>query len=110
MSAESPLNLTHLEERKDVLMKDLKTVVGDADSLLKEVGNATAEEFSAARASIEAYVGDARSKLHEARMAVSGKASCAANAAHLYVNANPWKSLGAAAAAGVLLGMLCRRR
>lgn len=110
MGSEQNLNHPSIETGKDALMKDIKVVVGDADNLLQEVANASVEEFSAARANIESCIGDAKSKLHEARVAVSGKACCVANAAQQYVNGNPWKTIGAMAALGVVIGLLIRRR
>jgi len=98
-----------IENSKDVLVKDLKLVVGDADALLKEMADSTAEEFSAARNRVVATLADARSKLLEAQRSVSGKARCAADASLQYVAGNPWKAIGVAAGAGLVIGLLLSR-
>lgn len=80
------------ESSKDSLVRDLKGIVGKADHLLKDAGHTVAEEFSATR------------------HAMSEKACGAATATHEYVRANPWKIVGIAAAAGVVIGALISRR
>lgn len=107
-------DLTHghgnVEQLKDKLVKDLKSVGADADGLLKEVASSTAEEFAAARTRIEAKLGEAKSRLDSSRHAVAEKAKRSADATHEYVVENPWKVLGLAAAAGVIVGILMSRR
>jgi len=96
--------------RKDKLVTDLKGVVADADDLLKEMVDSSAEEFAAARTKIEGKLGDARSRLADARSAVTGKARVATDATFEYITENPWKVLGVASATGVILGILLSRR
>lgn len=100
-----------LEDRKNVLVKDLKIVVNDATELLKEVPKTTSEEFAAARTKIEAKLIDARTRLDHARGQVVDKALDAASAANTYVKENPWKVLGVAAAGLAIgvIGVLVRR-
>ena len=98
-----------IECAKDALARDLKSVAVDADALLKELANATTEEFAAVYAKAEGKLGRARSSLHDARIAVTGKAGDAADAAGDYLRENPWKSLGIAAT-GLFLGFLLSRR
>lgn len=99
-----------VEARKQTLVKDLKGVVGDAEDLLKEVANSTAEEFAAARMKVEARLGEARAGLDDARIAVTQKARFAADATNQYVRQNPWKVIGIAAAAGLIAALLYSRR
>jgi ElaB/YqjD/DUF883 family membrane-anchored ribosome-binding protein len=99
-----------IEDRKEMLVKDLKAVVADADELLKEVANATAEELVAARSIIEAKLNEARAKVIDARIAVTKKASYAADATHEYVIENPWKVLGIAAVTGLIAAIFLNRR
>ncbi|MCK9984214.1 MAG: hypothetical protein AzoDbin1_00686 [Azoarcus sp.] len=107
-------DLTHghgsVEEMKDKLVRDLKSVGADADGLLKEVANSTAEEFAAVRTKIEGKLGEAKSRLDSSRLAVTEKARRSADATHEYVVENPWKVLGIAAAAGIIIGILMSRR
>lgn len=106
------LNASHgtVEGKKEALVKDLKSVAGDANDLLKEVASSTAEGFAAARTKIEGKLGEARSRLDNARIAVTEKARGAADATQEYVKENPWKVLGVAAAAGLIIGFLLSRR
>ena len=102
--------LTAIEGTKEKLVRDLRIVVADGDDLLKEVANSTAEPFAAARTNVEARVGEAKSRLEHARIAVTGTAKDAADATQEYVRENPWKVLGVAAAAGLLIGFVFSRR
>lgn len=106
------LNASHgtVEGKKEKLVKDLKGVVGDADDLMREVASSTAGELAAARTKIEGKLDEAKSRLGDARIAVTEKARVAADATNEYVRENPWKILGVAAAAGLVIGFLLSRR
>lgn len=96
---------------KEILVKDLKRVVEDADDLLKEVVSSSAEEFASARERIEAKLGEARSRLLDSRITAGRKAACAADATQAYVRDNPWQVLGVAAAvAGLVTALIFSRR
>jgi ElaB/YqjD/DUF883 family membrane-anchored ribosome-binding protein len=97
-------------DKREKLVKDLKSVVADADELLKEVTNATTEELAAARTMIEARLGEARSSVNDARIAVTRKACDAADATQEYLVENRWKVLGIAAVAGLITALLLSRR
>ena len=100
----------NLEGTKDKLVKDLRTVVDDADYLLQEVANSTAEEFAAARTRIGVKLTEARSRLDEARTAVTDRARCTADATHEYMVNNPWKVVALAAVLGLTIDVLASRR
>ncbi len=99
-----------IQGKKDLLMKDIKSVVGDADELLKEVANSTAAGVAVARTKMGAKFGEAKSRLDDARITALTKAKGAAEATNVYVRDNPWKALGVATAAGLIIGVLLRRR
>jgi ElaB/YqjD/DUF883 family membrane-anchored ribosome-binding protein len=65
-------------------------------------------------AELRARVGEnlrvARAKLSEADAALRDKAREAARATDDYVHENPWRSIGIAAGAGLLVGLLIGRR
>lgn len=92
------------------LMDDLRTVVADAEELLKATASQTGERIAAARAKAEESLKSARAGLAAAQAAVVAKTKEAAMATDEYVRANPWQSVGVAAAVGVVLGMLIARR
>lgn len=99
-----------VERKKDRLVRDLKSVVADADDLLQEVGSSTADEFAAARTRIEDRLRQARSRLDHARAAISRKAGDAVDATQEYARENPWKAFGLPAVAGLVVFLLVSRR
>lgn len=98
------------DRNKDKLLADLKTVVADAEGLIKEAAGSSVEKFASLRTRFETKLGETRAGIDRARAAVGEKTKHAADATHAYVKENPWKSVGVFAAAGVMLGILLRRR
>jgi ElaB/YqjD/DUF883 family membrane-anchored ribosome-binding protein len=98
------------EVNKDKLVADLKVVVADAEELLRATASQAGEKVSAARERIQASLATAKVKLGEAERAALEKAKVAAKAADEYVNENPWRAVGIAAVAGLVLGVLIARR
>jgi ElaB/YqjD/DUF883 family membrane-anchored ribosome-binding protein len=92
---------------EDVL-DDLRAVVRDAESLLKEgqVGERVAE----VRERIEEKLDDARERLHEMGNGKAARVKSAARSADTYVRDNPWAAVAVAAGVGFLIGSLGRRR
>lgn len=80
------------EISKESLARDLKEIVGKTDHLLKDASHSLAAELSATR------------------HAMSEKACGAASATHEYIQANPWKIVGMAVAAGAFIGAWIGRR
>ena len=95
---------------KEKLVADLKVVVADAEELLRATASQAGEKVSAARARIEASLASAKIKLSEAERAALEKAKEAAKATDEYVHEHPWRAVGIAAGAGLLLGLLIGRR
>lgn len=110
MTTELMTSQGSVQGSKDALVSDLKRVVGDADDLLKEMSSASAEEFSAARARIEAKLSQARSRINEARIEAAQRARYAADATNQYVRENPWKVAGVGVVAGLIAAFLISRR
>lgn len=92
------------------LMHDLRTVVADAEELLKATASQTGERIAAVRAKAEESLKSAKVGLAEAQATVVAKTKEAALATDEYVRANPWESVGVAAAVGLVIGMLIARR
>jgi ElaB/YqjD/DUF883 family membrane-anchored ribosome-binding protein len=105
------LNASHgtIESKKDVLVKDLKGVVGDAGDLIKTVADSTAEGFTSARTKVGERLGEAKSRYADARLAVTERARSIAGTGHEYLRENPWKALGVAAAVGLMISFLFKR-
>lgn len=95
---------------KEKLISDFKVVVADAEELLKATASQAGEKVSVARERVEASLRSARTRLEEAEEVVRASARNAARATDAYVHDHPWKAVGAAAAAGFLLGLLVNRR
>ena len=94
---------------KGKLMEDLRAVVADAEELLKATADQTGERIAAARGKAEESLKAAKARLDEQEAVVMAKTRAAAKATEDFVRANPWKAVGIAAAAGLVLGILARR-
>jgi ElaB/YqjD/DUF883 family membrane-anchored ribosome-binding protein len=95
---------------RDQLMNDLKSVIQDAESWLRNGGQLTGEELKAAKAKFERTLINAKDDLVRIEQAVVEKTKEAAKVTDEYVHENPWKSVGIGAAVGLVLGMLISRR
>ncbi len=106
MSAQSAAN----DVTKEKLVADLKIVVADAEELLRATAAQAGEKVSAARERIQASLATAKVKLTEAERALLEKTKEAAKATDEFVHEHPWKAVGIAAGAGLLIGILISRR
>ncbi len=98
------------EVSKEQLVNDFKVVVADAEALLKATANQGGEKIAELRVRTEESLRAARARIAEAQSAVIAKTKEAARATDVYVHENPWKSVGTAAAVGVVIGLLIGRR
>ena len=110
MNTEPATNLGTVEGKKDVLVKDIKTVVGDADMLLRGIAGAATDSYAATRARVEGKLGEAKSRFDETRTEIAARARGLADTGQTYVKDNPWKVVGATAIIGLAIGYLLRRR
>lgn len=101
---------TTSEVTTDQLVADLKTVVQDAEALLKATSTQTGERIQEVRARAEQSLRDARQRLTTLEDEAVRRAREVADAADEYVRENPWQSVGIAAGVGLLLGLLLGRR
>lgn len=88
-----------LQRRSEKLARSIEGTAAEAGEMVKEVGSRIGSKLQGARAS-----------LTQAQTAVTDGARQAAEITDEYVRMNPWKSLGIAAAAGLLIGILMARR
>ncbi len=88
-----------LQRRTDKMARSMESTAAEAGEMVRDVGNR-----------IGAKVQNARQSLTQAQTAVTDGARQAAEFTDEYVRMNPWKSLGIAAAAGLLIGILMARR
>lgn len=92
------------------LTADLKAVVNDAEALLKATAGDAGAKLGGVRDRLEESLKVTRARLAEMEDAVIEQTRAAAKATDQYVHENPWPSIGIAAAAGLLLGVLIGRR
>jgi ElaB/YqjD/DUF883 family membrane-anchored ribosome-binding protein len=95
---------------KEKLVADLKLVVADAEELLAATASQTGEKIAELRDRMQTNLRMARLKLADAEAAVRESTRQMAKATDHYVHENPWKAIGIAAGAGLLVGMLIGRR
>lgn len=88
-----------LQRRTDKMARSIEGTAAEAGEMVREAGNR-----------VGAKMQNARQSLTQAQTAVSDGARQAAEFTDEYVRMNPWKSLGIAAAAGLLIGILMARR
>jgi ElaB/YqjD/DUF883 family membrane-anchored ribosome-binding protein len=99
-----------VEVNTDQLVADLKTVMQDAEALLKATSTLTGEKIQEVRARAEESLRQAKTRLTEVEEEAMRRAREIAEAADEYVHENPWQSVGIAAGIGLVLGLLLARR
>lgn len=105
MNAEATQDIT-----TDTLVEDLKTVMRDAEALIKATSAQTGEKIQEVRARAEESLRQARERLSVIEAEALKHAREVAEATEEYVRENPWQSLGIAAGIGLVLGILISRR
>ena len=98
------------EATTDQLMTDLKTVMSDAEALLKATSNQTGERIQEVRARAEESLRQARERVMQVEQDALKAAREMAEATEEYVRDNPWQAIGVAAGVGLLLGIVLGRR
>jgi len=98
------------EVTSDQLLDDLKTVMNDAEALLKATSAQTGEKIQEVRARAEESLRVAKQRLTAAEEEALRRAREIADATEEYVRDNPWQSVGIAAGVGLVVGLLLSRR
>lgn len=101
---------TKINARYKAVNQDFHQLMKDAEMLFEEAATLTGEKANAVRQRGMEYLEVAMNKLHAAQTTVinSGKEMTACT--DDYVKKNPWRSVGAAAGVGVLIGLLIGRK
>ncbi|MDO5087934.1 MAG: DUF883 family protein [Comamonadaceae bacterium] len=97
-------------ETKEQLASNLRRLIADAEDLLSATAGQTDSRVAELRARARENLLVAREKLADADAAIRAKTREVAAATDDYVHDNPWSSIGAAAALGLLIGVLIGRR
>jgi len=103
-------HINALSGQKDKLVDDIKSVVSDAEDLLRKAKTSTSEGYSAVRVELEDRLANSIVHLQEMREELKSRARQAARATDEYVHDNPWKSMVYVAVAGLIVGLLITRR
>ncbi len=101
---------TETQDARDRLIEDFKTVVHDAEELLRATSDQTGDKINAVRTRAEENLKKARHRLGELEHNLVDRTKAAAKATDQLIHDNPWQSVGVATAVGVMLGMLISRR
>jgi ElaB/YqjD/DUF883 family membrane-anchored ribosome-binding protein len=101
---------TLVAEGKDKFVSSMKTVIADAEEILKSTADVAGEKMAGIRARAAAQLRDAKARLEDAEAALVDKTKACARATDDFVHDEPWKAVGIAAVAGLLLGALIARR
>jgi ElaB/YqjD/DUF883 family membrane-anchored ribosome-binding protein len=94
---------------RDQLMNDLKSVIQEAESWLRN-SSLTGEDLKAAKEKFERTLVSAKADLIHYQEVVVEKTKEAAKATDEYVHENPWRSIAIGAGIGLLLGVAISRR
>lgn len=95
---------------RDKLVADLKILKADAEQMIKEAADSSAEGFAVLRTRLEGKLADAKVQLVQARSTMGDKTHRAAAAAQTYVKENPLQTAGILAAVGAMFGFLLGRK
>ena len=100
----------NIQVTTDQLVADLKTVMRDAEALLKATSTQTGERIQEIRAQAEQSLRQARVRVGELEQEARRRAQEMADQTEVYMRENPWQSVGIAAGVGLLIGLLLSRR
>ena len=89
------------------VLEDLRDMVREAESLLRDSDGSVGERVADVRGRIEEKLEGARDRLREEG---AGRIKSAAKSTEDYVRENPWRALAIAAGVGFLIANLGRRR
>jgi ElaB/YqjD/DUF883 family membrane-anchored ribosome-binding protein len=91
----------------DSLLEDLQAVIADAESLLRATAHQAGEKVHEARAQAEESILAARKRLGQLKKTALKRGGELVEETDDYVHENPWRVIGMAAGAGLLVGLLC---
>lgn len=95
---------------REKLMADLRTVIGDAEEVLRVTADQASAGASELRVRMQERMQQAKLRLQDLQDNAVQRARAAGHAADDYVHEHPWKAIGAAAGIGMIIGMLIGRR
>lgn len=97
-------------ESRENLMSDLRTVISDAEEVLKVTAGQATAGAAELRVRMQERLQQAKIRLQDLQDSAVARAKAAGHAADDYVHDHPWKAIGAAAGVGMIIGLLIGRR
>ena len=94
------------EVTKERLFEEFNSVVAETEKLLASLAGAGSDKAGEIQAKVAKQLADAGDRLAKIRDQAAGHANDAARATDEYVHGNPWRSVGIAAVAGGLAGLV----
>tara|TARA_R110002074_G_scaffold99392_1_gene214711 strand:- start:8103 stop:8429 length:327 start_codon:yes stop_codon:yes gene_type:complete len=107
---EKYMNNVSVDTAKEQLIDDFKTVIADAEALLKATANQSGDELTALRAKAKESLKTAKDRIASEQAALIASTKEAVKATDAYVHENPWAAVGVGAGIGLLVGLLSGRR
>ncbi|HVZ42856.1 MAG TPA: DUF883 family protein [Ramlibacter sp.] len=92
------------------LADDLRTVIADAEQLLRHAVRDASQSYADARTRLEGSLKTAKDELAVFEKAALERAMAGARATDAYVRENPWQAVGVGAAIGLLAGYILGRK
>ena len=99
-----------MSSNNEKLVKDIQSVVADAEAVLREAAGYSGEGLNELKASMTERLVEVKNRLMAAEEALVEKAKHAARATDEYVHENPWQSAVIAGGVGFLIGYLISSR
>jgi len=97
-------------ESRSKVVEDLQAVIRDAEELLKNTSDEAGSQFQSAKARFSSTLKNAKSTLADTQDSFVARTKEAAASTDKYVQENPWRSVGAVALAGLLIGLVIGRK
>lgn len=97
-------------EQADQLINEFKSLVADAEALIKATQDHPGETIGNLRNKALETISDAKEKISSIEGDLVDKAKVVAAGADDFVHRNPWEAIGVAAGLGLLIGLFIRRR
>jgi ElaB/YqjD/DUF883 family membrane-anchored ribosome-binding protein len=98
------------ELAREMLVADFKALVADAEELLRLTADDAGEKAGAMRERIHQRLRMAKSEVDRIEASALRKVRGTLSATDSYVHVHPWTTVGIAAGAALLVGMLISRR
>ena len=106
----SEQTLNPIPRDPDAIQKDAKGIVTGAKEMASGLAAEANQKIAAARDSMQSSYQAAKETAADVQAVAVEKGTAAAQATGRYVKDNPWVAVGAAAAIGIAIGLMSRRR